>query len=557
MRCLLLFLPSLLVLLCLPIPSQSLHPLVTVLTSFFTINILDSTLNSTLSISTRTTNNNQQIGSIESWLNSTLTFAQTALLDSQPWLNSTLVSNHIDHSFVLLNNHLDEKSQKIRTKINKTTSALSNSTINQLEQIIKSIASRFLTQDSAKAVHTILQILRSFPSKGIGFDVVGKYPLRDVLKSILAISHLHRSLGPPLPITTYRPLSSVKGSRELEILASGITRYATFASAAYGWKASLAFSRRIHKSDLATVLHKTGLNSSDIIYHTFSDGAQTTKPVFYVALDRERRNVVLCVRGTLSGRDVLTDLCCEGEEFEPIPASTSTSATSRTKGWLSRKKKRGKTLEAHQGILNSARKVSDLALPIIQEQLCQNPGYSLVVCGHSLGAGTACVLGGLWGDLFPNPKKFKVYAYGTPCISPESHCEDKGWGSVVNVINKGDPFASLSLGHIADATQGIKRLCDEPLKCQGVFSRLADDEDLNDLDKSWCQGLLTDIREGMNSSKLCPPGQIFEMDSSYTTTSQCKLRRVHYSKYRELKFQRRMLDLRRHIPNVYERDFGF
>lgn len=104
--------------------------------------------------------------------------------------------------------------------------------------------------------------------------------------------------------------------------------------------------------------------------------------------------------GTLSHRDVLTDLCCTAEEF-----SAKNDTPSGEKKEIQAK--------AHQGMLEAARKVSEQALSTIATQLAAHPDFKLVIVGHSLGAGTAAVLGTLWQDTFPG---LVVFAYGSPCV---------------------------------------------------------------------------------------------------------------------------------------------
>ena len=47
---------------------------------------------------------------------------------------------------------------------------------------------------------------------------------------------------------------------------------------------------------------------------------------------------------------------------------------------------------AHSGILRGAKKILRMTKPILTDLLNQYPEYSLVVTGHSLGAGTAILI---------------------------------------------------------------------------------------------------------------------------------------------------------------------
>ena len=47
---------------------------------------------------------------------------------------------------------------------------------------------------------------------------------------------------------------------------------------------------------------------------------------------------------------------------------------------------------AHKGIVRAARATLDARAALLEEALAANPGYKLVLTGHSLGAGTAIII---------------------------------------------------------------------------------------------------------------------------------------------------------------------
>ena len=65
-------------------------------------------------------------------------------------------------------------------------------------------------------------------------------------------------------------------------------------------------------------------------------------------------------------------------------------------------------------MLRLGRATSAVLLKSVQRLVCQQPTYSIVVTGHSLGAGVAAVLGMLWVHEF---KQLQCYLYGCPALT--------------------------------------------------------------------------------------------------------------------------------------------
>ena len=72
--------------------------------------------------------------------------------------------------------------------------------------------------------------------------------------------------------------------------------------------------------------------------------------------------------------------------------------------------------------------------------------------GHSLGAGIASIihreLKGKEGW-----KRTRCFAYGPPCCVSAAVAADK---DTVSVVRDGDPFRSLSLGHVLEVLEGVR-----------------------------------------------------------------------------------------------------
>jgi hypothetical protein len=105
-------------------------------------------------------------------------------------------------------------------------------------------------------------------------------------------------------------------------------------------------------------------DSKDILYTYFkAPNGNSLFPDFLILRDPKTMSIVLVIRGTFDGKDVLIDLNCKEATF--------------IDGF------------AHGGILTGARNILEKAEPILKKALQNNPTYQLVVTGHSLGAGTA------------------------------------------------------------------------------------------------------------------------------------------------------------------------
>lgn len=89
-------------------------------------------------------------------------------------------------------------------------------------------------------------------------------------------------------------------------------------------------------------------------------------PKFMVILDHETASVVLVIRGTFSFKDVVMDVVCEDSEF--------------LDGF------------AHSGFLDGSQMVLNKCSSILEKCLCDNFGYNLVVCGHSMGGSVAMMI---------------------------------------------------------------------------------------------------------------------------------------------------------------------
>jgi hypothetical protein len=206
-------------------------------------------------------------------------------------------------------------------------------------------------------------------------------------------------------------------------------------------------------------------------------------------------------------------------------------------------------------MLEAARGVASLSKEILTQELKDRPDYKLLLVGHSLGGSVAAILGTIWTKTFPDTT---VYCYGSACVSPllDRGSEDT---AIVSVLLDGDPFSCLSLGHVADVSFALDFLCKHPdLRATILMRTDGPVHQMEMRDLEWCSQAMEDIHEKMVGEKLYPPGRLLFLSNGPKKRSRkgsdrcCQLHDVPVEFFRYWKIGRRMFDLSRHVPRLYE-----
>ncbi|XP_030256622.1 sn1-specific diacylglycerol lipase beta [Sparus aurata] len=185
----------------------------------------------------------------------------------------------------------------------------------------------------------------------------------------------------------------------------------------------------------SSILLSTGLQYRDFIYVSFHN--QIYEIPFFVALDHKREAVLVAVRGTLSLKDVLTDLSAECEN---LPVEGVSGACYAHKGICQAANYIYKKL-INDGILNQAFNIA--------------PEYKLVITGHSLGAGTASVLAVLLRSSFPT---LQCYSFSPPGGLLSKALADYSKDFVVSVVLGKDLVPRLSMPNMEDLKRKILKI---------------------------------------------------------------------------------------------------
>ena len=120
----------------------------------------------------------------------------------------------------------------------------------------------------------------------------------------------------------------------------------------------------------------------------------TYRPGYAILVDSPGAAVVLVARGTGKLHDVLTDLACAA-----VPH--------RDGGY------------AHGGMLEAAKRLREDVIAPVRDALVNRPGFSLVLCGHSLGGGVATLLADLLGpeiEVAGRQVPVRCFSYAPPAV---------------------------------------------------------------------------------------------------------------------------------------------
>ncbi|XDV45207.1 hypothetical protein PO909_013342 [Leuciscus waleckii] len=268
----------------------------------------------------------------------------------------------------------------------------------------------------------------------------------------------------PDEVLTHSPSSPIR--EDLEIELEKATHYMQFAAAAYGWplyvysnpltglcKLSGDCCRsRQAEYDLvggdslgchfSSILQSTGLQYRDFIHISFHN--QIYEIPFFVALDHKREAVLVAVRGTLSLKDVLTDLSAECENISVEGVSG--------------------TCYAHKGISQAAHYIYKKLVNdgILSQAFNIAPEYKLVITGHSLGAGTASLLAVLLHNTHPT---LECFAFSPPGGLMSKALADYSKQFVVSVVLGKDLVPRLSIPNMEDLKRRLLKVvsnCSKP-----------------------------------------------------------------------------------------------
>ena len=242
-----------------------------------------------------------------------------------------------------------------------------------------------------------------------------KLPMFALMLLVAGAQKYKRSQGIDKDMRTGKP------SKFEDEKMDSIRRIGEFAFKAY------TVSKFKGKDDSSEVKKILGLDSrKKILHHHSSNKENDYIPKFIAFIDDESKSVVLAVRGTKSHKDILIDLVCSEAEFLDGCAP--------------------------QGMLMSAQKILDKCERKIAKALENNPGYKLIITGHSLGGGVSILIAMIILSreskrINPDAVKVKCYAFAPPPVFCKGDLKQFK-KNITIIINGKDCVPRLSLASV-------------------------------------------------------------------------------------------------------------
>jgi hypothetical protein len=238
-----------------------------------------------------------------------------------------------------------------------------------------------------QGMHEIARMVREFFTTTEISAALSLPALTDALRAI------HVAQGKARPAGEKVPMSSCARAQDVE-------RFVRYACASYG-HVPLKFLGLLPMGSAPTDDSAFVLLSGchDIVLSHWRDALFA--PGYVLAFDHANCTLVLTIRGSLFPVDFLTDLLCEAMPCELLGIKGT----------------------AHNGMLQAASTLSAELFPIVTNLIAQRKyaSYSLLLVGHSLGAGVVAILAAMWLSsplLAAERARVRVVGFGTPaCVS--------------------------------------------------------------------------------------------------------------------------------------------
>eukprot|EP00486_Rosalina_sp_Unknown_P003103 CAMPEP_0201573970 /NCGR_PEP_ID=MMETSP0190_2-20130828/18121_1 /ASSEMBLY_ACC=CAM_ASM_000263 /TAXON_ID=37353 /ORGANISM="Rosalina sp." /LENGTH=538 /DNA_ID=CAMNT_0048001571 /DNA_START=29 /DNA_END=1645 /DNA_ORIENTATION=- len=172
------------------------------------------------------------------------------------------------------------------------------------------------------------------------------------------------------------------------------------------------------------------------------------KPGYFIGIDDENQRIVLCIRGTETIGDTLSDL-----DAKPERRSFGMNHT-------------GPYYDVHPGVFDAAKHLheTEKVTCTIKTLLAENEGYKVFVTGHSLGAGVCSLLGLIWKSqkTFAD-EQFKCFSFASPLVIGSAGVKQSIYGdNMISVAVTSDVVTRVSVKGMKQMSERIKIIKNTP-----------------------------------------------------------------------------------------------
>eukprot|EP01084_Bolivina_argentea_P053856 98806_1 len=188
-----------------------------------------------------------------------------------------------------------------------------------------------------------------------------------------------------------------------------------------------------------------------------------SNPGYFFGVDNHNKILLVCIRGTkfTSPGDILTDLHC---------TPTHVTIGDDISG------------SVHPGMYKAAQHIDGEISSLIHEYKTNEKysDYEIIICGHSLGGGTASNLGLIWRYSDDSKMKnisFTVYSFAAPCIVDKNirnRCLSDDKLNIISITESTDVVTRLGLTEWHQQLERVKVIRKEE-KGQGFFDAILDE----------------------------------------------------------------------------------
>ena len=195
-------------------------------------------------------------------------------------------------------------------------------------------------------------------------------------------------------------------------------------------------------TELAIELNKLGLK---LLYHdpTVIAGERTSH---YVAYSTESKRVVIGVQGTSTVDDAITDCVCK-----PVPLRRELGKVET----LMAVKGDGQQAVSHEAMTEAAHHLKERIGPLLRDVFLLS-GYTVLVTGHSLGAGTACLLAILLREEVGIPMVKGIGFATPPVVDKKTALASKDY--ITSVVHNTDCIPRASVRSLAILGTTLKQI---------------------------------------------------------------------------------------------------